>query len=160
MITTSKYQRNWPNLAQFEKLVVFGVFISFAVVGFLIYEDYGLSTDEPAQRAIGQTSLTYLANLFGIAFLLDGATPLIDPASVFLSQRDRDYGVAFELPAEFFAKVLHLGSRDAYYFRHLLTFLVFYIAVYFFYRLIKLILSNYTTRNSKCCYFATSCWGW
>ena len=138
MITTSKYQRNWPNLAQFEKLVVFGVFISFAVVGFLIYKDYGLSTDEPFQRAIGQTSLAYLANLFGIAFLLDGASPLIDPASVFLSQRDRDYGVAFELPAEFFAKVLHLGSRDAYYFRHLLTFLVFYVAVYFFYRLIRL----------------------
>ncbi|MBU3624556.1 hypothetical protein ICN47_12530, partial [Polynucleobacter sp. AP-Latsch-80-C2] len=55
-----------------------------------IYKDYGLSTDEPFQRSIGLTSLAYLANLFNIRFLLGAAQPLADPASVFLTQRDRD----------------------------------------------------------------------
>ena len=130
--------RNLLPLRNYCQFFITCFFLILLFLGIFIYKDFGVSADEMTQRAIGQTSLTYLANLFGIAFLLDGATPLIDPASVFLSQRDRDYGVAFELPAEFFAKVLHLGSRDAYYFRHLLTFLVFYVAVYFFYRLIRL----------------------
>ncbi|MBU3624587.1 hypothetical protein, partial [Polynucleobacter sp. AP-Latsch-80-C2] len=90
------------------------------------------------QRSIGLTSLAYLANLFNIRFLLGAAQPLADPASVFLTQRDRDYGVVFELPAEFLIKVLNLHDANAYFFRHLLTFLIFYAAVYFFYKLVKL----------------------
>ncbi|WP_353203104.1 glycosyltransferase family 39 protein, partial [Polynucleobacter sp.] len=90
------------------------------------------------QRSIGLTSLAYLANLFNIRFLLGNAQPLADPASVFLTQRDRDYGVAFELPAEFLIKVLNLHDANAYFFRHLLTFLICYVAVYFFYKLVKL----------------------
>jgi len=69
---------------------------------------------------------------------LGNAQPLADPASVFLAQRDRDYGVVFELPAEFLIKVLNLHDANAYFFRHLLTFLIFYAAVYFFYKLVKL----------------------
>jgi hypothetical protein len=113
-------------------------FIVLLLIGFALFTDYGISTDEPFQRGIGLTSLAYLANLFNIGFLLDGAAPLADPGSVFLAQRDRDYGVAFELPAEFLIKVLNLSEPNAYFFRHLLTFLIFYLAVYFFYKLVKL----------------------
>jgi len=116
-----------------------GAFFSILlVVGLMIHKDYGVSADEMTQRTIGLTSLAYLANLFNIRFLLGDAQPLTDPSSVFLAQRDRDYGVAFELPAEFLIKVLGLQDANAYFFRHLLTFLVFYVAIFFFYKLVKL----------------------
>ena len=120
-----------------ESLYQFGFFTALLFIGLWVYKDYGLSTDEPFQRAIGLTSLSYLANLFNIRFLLGNAQPLADPGSVFLAQRDRDYGVVFELPAEFLIKVFDLQDSNAYFFRHLLTFLVFYAAVFFFYKLVK-----------------------
>ena len=110
-------------------------FFILLLVGLVLYKDYGVSADEMTQRTIGLTSLAYLANLFNIRFLLGDAQPLADPSSVFLAQRDRDYGVAFELPAEFLIKVLGLQDANAYFFRHLLTFLVFYAAIFFFYKL-------------------------
>jgi hypothetical protein len=117
--------------------MVFAFFVAFLCLGLWIYQDFGVSTDEQQQREIGLTSLAYIANLFQIPFLLNGAAPLQDPASVFLAQKDRDYGVAFELPAEFLVRLLQLQDADVYFFRHLLTFLVFFCAVFFFYRLVK-----------------------
>ena len=73
-----------------------------AIVGCFIFRDYGISTDEQQSRLVGSISLDYIANLFNISFLLNGAAPLSNPTDVFLNFKDRDYGVAFELPAEFF----------------------------------------------------------
>ena len=126
-----------PSSAFNLKIWVGIFFFGLLLIGIGTFRDYGVSADEMTQRSIGLTSLAYLANLFNIGFLLDGAAPLADPASVFLSQRDRDYGVAFELPAEFLIKVFNLSEPNAYFFRHLLTFLIFYLAVYFFYKLVK-----------------------
>jgi hypothetical protein len=121
----------------FNRFAPFIFFLLFAMVGLLSLKSYGVSADEMTQRGIGLTSLAYIANLFQIPFLLNGAAPLQDPASVFLAQKDRDYGVAFELPAEFLVRLLQLQDADVYFFRHLLTFLVFFCAVFFFYRLVK-----------------------
>jgi hypothetical protein len=97
-----------------------------SIVGFFIFRDYGISTDEQQSRLVGNISLSYIANLFKISFLLDGATPLQNPTDVFLNFKDRDYGVAFELPAELLIKIFQIESiANAYYFRHALTFLVF-----------------------------------
>ena len=113
-------------------------FLLFAGLGLWIYRDYGISTDEPFQRAIGLTSLTYLANLFKLPFLLGNSSPLSNATDVFLGQRDRDYGVVFELPAEFLIRMLNITvDAEVYYFRHLLTFALFFCAVFFFYRLAK-----------------------
>lgn len=79
-------------------------------MGIFVVRDFGVSIDEQVQRGIGQTSLAYVANQFNIRFFLDNAAPLGDPASVFLAQRDRDYGVAFELPAEFLIKIFSFNE--------------------------------------------------
>lgn len=105
-----------------------------ATIGFFIFKDYGVSTDEQQSRLVGTVSLNYIANLFKIPFLLNGSEPLQNPTDVFLNFKDRDYGVAFELPAELLIKIFHIEtSANAYYFRHALTFLVFLggvIAIY------------------------------
>jgi len=127
-----------PNHPLTPKYWVGMFFLGLMAIQLSIFRDYGVSADEMTQRAIGLTSLAYLANLFNIRFLLGDAAPLADPSSVFLAQRDRDYGVAFELPAEFLIKVFGFHDANAYFFRHFLTFLFFYAAVYFFYKLVKL----------------------
>ena len=128
---------------QYKNRLSVTFFLLLLIIGLYVYKDYGISIDEPIQRGIGTTSLVYLANIFNIGFLLDNKQPIADPASIFLTQRDRDYGVAFELPAEFLIKIWGLNDANAYLFRHLLTFLIFYVAVIFFYKLVRLRYSDW-----------------
>lgn len=137
MSLANNIKKLFPTNLKIVNFWVVAFFLGLILLGLIIFRDYGVSADEMTQRAIGQTTLAYLANLFNIRFLLGNAQPLADPGSVFLAQRDRDYGVVFELPAEFLIKVLNLYDANAYFFRHLLTFLFFYVAVFFFYKLVK-----------------------
>ena len=115
------------------------VFFAFLLgVGIYTYQDYGVSADEATQRAIGQTSLTYVNQVYPLPFI-DRAPQIIGPAeAIFETQRDRAYGVAFELPAEYLIQAFGIKDAQAFNFRHLLNFLLFYLAVYFFYRLLFL----------------------
>lgn len=114
-------------------------FALLGLLGFLIVWDYGISPDEEQQRLIGQTSLKFIGHYFQIPFLMNGEAPLPNPSDIFLNFKDRDYGVAFEMPAELLIKILGITSIDsAYYFRHCLTFLSFTSAVYAVYMLAKI----------------------
>lgn len=122
--------------------------ILLALLGLWLFWDYGISTDEAQQRLIGQTSLKYLTELLEQWGSINGATNAKSPSDVFLGFRDSDYGVAFELPAELFIKLLGISSNtSAYYFRHALTFLIFLGAVVSIYSLAKIRYSSWK-------------WGW
>ena len=109
-----------------------------ALVGCFAFTDYGISTDEQQSRLVGNISLNYIANLFNISFLLNGSIPLQNATDVFLNFNDRDYGVIFELPAEFLIKIFQIKSTaNALYFRHGLTFLIFLGGVAAVYALAK-----------------------
>lgn len=109
-----------------------------ALLGMMIFRDYGISPDEEQQRLIGQTSLKYIGNLFGIGWLINEILPLKNPGDIFLNFKDRDYGVAFEMPVELLIKILNIeSSAEAYYFRHALTFLTYLGAVFATYKLTK-----------------------
>lgn len=106
------------------------------LIGSLIYKDYGISVDEPQQREIGKTSLNFIAQYFKISPLIDPNEIYPNAGEVFSAQRDRDYGVAFELPAEFLVKILGLQEEKIYYFRHYLNYLLFCISIICFYQLL------------------------
>ena len=112
-------------------------FVCYGILALWTIKDYGVSADEMTQRAIGQTSLYYVAHVLNWVFLL-GTTPrLANPENLFSTLRDRDYGVAFEFPAELLIRIFDISDSSAYLFRHYLTFAIFFIAVYFFYRLAR-----------------------
>ena len=100
---------------------------AFALVllalGVGLYQDYGISWDEPISRRNGAVALGYLADKLDAPSLKpewEGGLPYLH------DYNDRDYGVAFELPAVALEKVLGLtDTRDVFMFRHLLTYLVF-----------------------------------
>ena len=119
-----------------ERFLTSLFFLSFLLLGFCIFRDYGLSTDEPLQRIIGLKSLDFLAHKFQISWLLNGAQPLSNPESIFSGFADRDYGVIFELPAELLVRIFSIQGPEIYYARHLFTFLVFFTSCIFFYKTI------------------------
>jgi len=111
-----------------EKLVVSSFFVLFLVIGLSVFSDYGISWDESINRQNGLISFNYVFN---------GDDKLI-------SYVDRDYGVAFELPLVALEKVFVIeDSRNIFLMRHLVTFLFFYLSVFFFYLIKKNYFKNW-----------------
>lgn len=105
-------------------LVVFLFFVLFLLFGLRIFDDYGIAWDEQIQRELGLNNYRYIAG---------GDKKLVDEY-----YHDKYYGPVFELLLIFIEHQLRLDdSRNVYLMRHLVTFLVFYTGVFFFYLLCK-----------------------
>ncbi|MEW6742199.1 MAG: hypothetical protein AB1486_05530 [Planctomycetota bacterium] len=93
-------------------------FAALLILGLSVYDDYGLSWDEDAQRMIGLVTYEYVAH----------GNPAL------FSHRDREYGSAIELPLVALEKAFGLQDpRQVYLMRHLATFLLFYAGALAFY---------------------------
>jgi hypothetical protein len=99
------------------------------VLGLMTFGDYGIAWDEPLQHDIGLRTYNYI---------FKGDTTLND-------FKNRDYGVAVELPLIFMEKALRLkDSRDIYLMRHLISHLFFLLSAFAFYLLIWILYRNKT----------------
>lgn len=104
------------------KISVLVFFALFLLTGFLIFDDYGLSWDEPIQHVTGTVTLNYLRS---------GDEAL-------WTYQDRYYGTIIETPLAWLAeKVGVANSRELFLFRHLMTFLIFAVGVLAFYFLCR-----------------------
>jgi len=98
----------------------------------LSYQDYGLSTDEEACHYRAMVTANYVAETVG----LKATFPQDIPAMAEYS--DRDHGVLFDLAAYGLERLLGLeDSRQIFIFKHLLTYLVFFIGLIAFYQLVS-----------------------
>jgi hypothetical protein len=108
------------------------LFLLSLCVGLAGYKDYGVAWDEPVQRDIAAVSYNYV---------FKGDTSLE-------TYRDRDYGVAFELPLLAVEKALGLSdTSDIYLFRHLAVHCFFLLAAFVAYFLFH---SLYRSRLLAC----------
>lgn len=117
--------------------------ILFFLLGITIHKDYGLSWDEPFQRAGGIANLVYIYEFFNIANFLSIFLDTVPQIPENLSSLEdwknenhlqRFYGVAFDLPAvilEYLFFGINGNDQKIYEFRHLLTFIIFFIGIYF-----------------------------
>lgn len=112
------------------------VFLLFFTIGILVYDDYGLSTDEPTERYTGFVNLKYIiSKLFGSESLTGKLARYPDLESY----NDNEYGMIIQMPVvllEYLTK-FSLDSRTVYKIRHLWVFLNFYTATFCFFLLIK-----------------------
>jgi hypothetical protein len=122
-------------LNRHHQAIVFFYFVFLLILGVLIFDQYGISMDEPVRRNNGGISLRYVLERLNLPILT--ADPILALQSTPLMQyHDRDYGVSFDLPAFFIERLLSLDdSRDQYLLRHFLTFLVFFLGVVSIYKL-------------------------
>ncbi|MFW5720430.1 MAG: ArnT family glycosyltransferase [Candidatus Dojkabacteria bacterium] len=127
---------NVPRLKQFrlsvKVMAVFLFFLAYLVAGILSYKDYGFSTDEGIQRNHGLVSARYLADTFNLP---QAETGLLSDKEDLETYEHKFYGVAFHIPLLIGERVVgvHHESAEMWEFRHVCTFLFFYIGVIFLY---------------------------
>ena len=125
-------------MSQYRSLIVTLYFFMILVLGMTTFTHYGMSADELISRANGGMSLSYIAEKFNIAWLKND--PILSAFNIPLNEYyDRDYGVAFDLPAFFIERLFSLNdSRQQYLLRHAFTFIVFWIGLIAIYHTAKL----------------------
>jgi hypothetical protein len=103
------------------------LFLIMLIIALMTFDNYGMSWDESIQRKTGQVNYDYV-------FSDDNSLS---------TWKDKDYGVAFELPLIMLEKVFNLkDSRDIYIFRHLVTHIFFLVGCYFLFILIHYLYKN------------------
>jgi hypothetical protein len=139
--TTLLIERFLPD--RYRRLLITFFFGSLFVLGLCVLRDYSLPRDEEIQRVTGSVSLLYVFQKLPAQV----QQKLLSPQAAALIREkgaghqlhtypDRDYGVAFELPATALEQALHLTSlREVFLLRHLLNFLVCLAGIGAFYTL-------------------------
>src|SRR5687767_11963081 len=103
-----------------QKLYSWIYFSLLLIVCLVLYKDYGISWDEPAQRLLGIDSYEYVHG----------------GDKNYLESRDRVYGVGFEMPLIYLEKLMNLkDTRDIFLLRHFSYFFFFSFACFLFFRL-------------------------
>jgi len=134
-----QFERSWVDVNQWlnkksrHEFVVWSFLLGYLIVGYLIYDDYGVSMDEPIQRKHGMVSLEYVNRQFGEPFNI----PNIYNIDVQYYDH-KDYGVIFQMGCYTLELLLRLkDSRDIFLLRHALVFLLFWVSVVYFYKLLE-----------------------
>ena len=128
------------NLKKIHKgAILIGYFLLVLAMGLFLYQDYGISLDEPAQRLIGIVNLNYVGQVFGIESIIGNAHFTNFSNLTLATLEDRHYGVIFELPAALMEIFFHAEDiRGIYLMRHLLTYFYFLLGVTSLYGLANL----------------------
>lgn len=133
-----------------QKLITYALFFFFLLTGFLIFKDYGISTDEDFQRLVGFYWLNYIANFFpGSNFLLDVQNKIKLIGDLTLSVESGEtfkyYGVIFDLPLAFIETVFNITDpKNFFYLRHFLNFFLFWVSSIFFYKILIIRFKNWS----------------
>ena len=109
----------------------FGLFL---LVGLLIVDDYGVSWDESIQRRHGRVSIDYAAQKLGLDHV-----PL-EPDWDLEDYQWSNYGMVYSITANLLEQALgYEGDPYRYYrLRHVINFLLFWVALFYFYRTLRL----------------------
>jgi hypothetical protein len=111
------------NAPKYSNYLVVLLFVIYFLLAAGIFDDYGISFDEPLSRRRGFINYHYIFE--------ENHAELINYESKY-------HGPVFDLLLVFLEKGLHLEDiRDIYLMRHLVTFLLFYTGTFFFYLLCK-----------------------
>ncbi len=114
---------------KYKKLVVIAGFFVFLFTGLNIYKDYGVGWDEEYSRTLtGKVVYDFIAN---------------GDAAPYLANTERYHGPLFETILYTAERISgYTDTQQIYYLRHLLTFLLFYVAAICFYFLLQRLFKN------------------
>lgn len=119
-----------------KKILLIGLYVVFLLWGLLSYKDYGISWDEPSQRIHGLVNFKYVYELIhgntNILELLAGLPELEEYSGKY-------YGIGLKIPLlliEYYNN-FQMTKQQIYYMNHLYTFLLFFIASIFVYKIAR-----------------------
>lgn len=110
-----------------QKYCVIALFLAYFIIGFLVFDDYGISTDEPDERQSTFTNIKYTLDTIGIE-TLDGADGDLE------NYIYKYYGIAMQIPPAMAEWALGFpDGADMWLLRHFWTFLVCFCSYVCFY---------------------------
>ena len=114
-------------------ILVLLIFSSYLIVGISIFDDYGISWDEHANRNMGFVALNYLRELFSLDIFTG-----FEQTDKDFADSTKHYGVLFDLPMAFIEKFFNVeDSKNYFLVRHFFNFIIFYLSGIFFYFLLR-----------------------
>lgn len=130
LIKIFRYEKSWTLL----------FFVAYLILGLNIYQDYGVSWDEPIARLNGLVNVKYLAENIFPFLLTDGMKNVPD----LHYWTDRDYGPVFDITAATLEQLFALKEyKEIFIYRHLVTFLFSFLGVLAIYATCKKIYGDY-----------------
>ncbi|MGB3801732.1 MAG: glycosyltransferase family 39 protein, partial [Lewinella sp.] len=108
-------------------------FVSLAIIGGYILDDYGISWDEAIQRRHGRVSLDYAADKLGLDH------QALEPTFDLEDYQWSNYGMIYQIAASLLE--LRWGYDDPYQYyrlRHVINYVLYLLALVCFYRMLRL----------------------
>lgn len=130
----SDHMKDYVTRKKALSIFVFIFFLSLFILGCMVFEDYGMSSDERIERQTGLVNLKYIGSLFS-----DSIVKELDPnhkIPKISSYEDRYYGVVLQIPLILIEPVIkkYFSPPAIWKFRHLMTFIYFFVGVLLFYK--------------------------
>ena len=132
-----------------SKIYIAAIFILYFFAGLSIVKDFGLSIDEPFHRTIGYYWYLNIAEKISYDYelinLLRSKFENMHWAKDLVNGQYLQYGVFFDVLAAAIEEFLGIDkTRDAFFIKHILTFIIFFISSIFFY---NIILERFKNKN-------------
>ena len=133
-------------LYQHQLLIL--ISIVYLLVGFFTYKDYGIGIEEHFQRSSGFHWLNFIlesTNFDSLKIIVKNKILEINDFTPDLPSLDiaNYYGILFDVPTAFFESLFNIKNPQSYfYFRHLVSFIIFFLSGIFFYKILLNRFSN------------------
>ena len=123
------------NKSDYNKInIIIPFLLIYFLIGIFIFDDYGISWDEPYHRINGFVALNSIRN-----FLSLESFPNLEHSNEWMAEQTKIYGSVFDIIASSLEKLFNLEDvRNAYLMKHLLNFLLFVISTFYFYKTLNL----------------------
>ncbi len=130
------------NESRFSRNLIILFFLSFFLVGLVIFKNFGLSIDEPFHRTTGYYWLYILSKDIipssNYHIYLKNLLDEMEWSQDFLAGYYQAYGPFFDLLTAIIEQVIGIEtSKEAFQLKHLLTFLTFFISGIYFFKLVN-----------------------
>jgi len=132
---------------QKKSIILFFIYSVSILIALITYKDYGIHIEEKFHRLNGHYWLNYLSDQFGFDNLKQITEKKINeisdytlsPVSVY-----NKYSVIFDLPTALLEILLNINDvQKIYYLKHILSFFLFLISSFFFFKILELRYKNF-----------------
>lgn len=138
------------NMSRWNKFVII-IFVAIFILGCFIFKDYGVSADEPVQRQHSLVNLYYIKSVLNGEFSTNGYSlysensnleKLVNKESIerrFYLYEYKYYGVTIQIPLMIIENIFNykLDYSVIYLIRHFYTFLIFFLSLIYFYKILS-----------------------
>lgn len=130
-----------------KKIVLILLYLVTIIAGFVIVEDYGVHIEEKFHRSNGLYWLNYISKIFNLTDIQNITEFKLSEISDFSLSSVyyyNKYGVILDLPAAALEVLFKINDvKSVYYLKHLLSFLIFLLSSFFFYKILLKRFNNF-----------------